>query len=548
MCENSESKTLPNEIQIPEWLDGVGMPNNEFGKNGDYYLQLSNYDIFKKQSGIWERIGNIRGVEGRPGGIGLPGHQGEPGTNGAPGLTGPEGPPGPKGDPGPPGPKGDSGTRGSIWYDGMGFPSEELGLEEDYYLNIWNGEMFSKKSGVWERIGALELSSYASSQLHTHTNMKTLEKITESKINEWDLKETPENAQTKATKALDDSKKYTDSKLSGISGLLGNKLKDTYSSIETDFIEIVQNQMYFNKMSLVKIKDDEISKQFNVCLENNAMIYQYSFISIDDYLMLDECVIKAKATQTSYTMLVGNAPKEFSYLISLFGSESTTNKSWLPKKEAEKTLFKKEEPVLILDGKEQSLASLNLNEEVVISDFKIVQSVYGRDVKENVDLNLVNIMTIHNINMKGKINVTGVADFLEQSTLSKGSALLCPVNKKIFNHLRTGTDDFRYVWDYENDVLQLEDQRYCKNYLFTSDKEEYKDLFIAYRHNSLINNLDFSDADIKHCENTLDCSDKRFISHYINIYNDYVKSDTEKHKWSGDYMIGYIKNSYMLFE
>lgn len=83
MNENEKTMTLTGEVQIPEWLDGVGMPNPEFGKNGDYYLQLSNYDIFKKQSSVWERIGNIRGVEGRPGGIGLPGRQGEPGVNGA---------------------------------------------------------------------------------------------------------------------------------------------------------------------------------------------------------------------------------------------------------------------------------------------------------------------------------------------------------------------------------------------------------------------------------------------------------------------------------
>jgi hypothetical protein len=46
------------------WYDGAYAPDNNLGKNGDHYLDLSTGDIYKKQLGYWEWVGNIKGEKG----------------------------------------------------------------------------------------------------------------------------------------------------------------------------------------------------------------------------------------------------------------------------------------------------------------------------------------------------------------------------------------------------------------------------------------------------------------------------------------------------
>lgn len=107
------------------WYDGVSEPNRFLGENNDYYLQLPNSEIFRKTNGVWIRIGNIRGLKGDRG---YTGNTGENGTNG---------------------------INGSIWCDGVGQPSSNLGNEKDYYLDLDSKDIFSKNSNGWERIGSL---------------------------------------------------------------------------------------------------------------------------------------------------------------------------------------------------------------------------------------------------------------------------------------------------------------------------------------------------------------------------------------------------------
>lgn len=45
-----------------KWYDGIGIPNEDKGRNGDYYLNLSsegNCDIYSKYGDIWHRIGSL---------------------------------------------------------------------------------------------------------------------------------------------------------------------------------------------------------------------------------------------------------------------------------------------------------------------------------------------------------------------------------------------------------------------------------------------------------------------------------------------------------
>ena len=65
-----------------------------------------------------------------------------------PGEPGPPGPQGVAGPPGPPGPQGPAGV-GTVWYNGVGAPSNTLGADGDYYLNDSNGSVYIKVSGSW---------------------------------------------------------------------------------------------------------------------------------------------------------------------------------------------------------------------------------------------------------------------------------------------------------------------------------------------------------------------------------------------------------------
>jgi hypothetical protein len=99
------------------WFSSTGVPREDLGAPSDFYVDLSNGDIWQKINHqgnlVWTVLGNIRGPqgsagpegpEGAPGAAGSSGLPGLPGPTGLPGLTGPPGEIGPQGPAGPPGP------------------------------------------------------------------------------------------------------------------------------------------------------------------------------------------------------------------------------------------------------------------------------------------------------------------------------------------------------------------------------------------------------------------------------------------------------------
>lgn len=56
------------------WLDGTADPTDEQGKNGDFYLNTTSYDIFKKTNDNWNNIGNIKGTDAQVPSIGANGN------------------------------------------------------------------------------------------------------------------------------------------------------------------------------------------------------------------------------------------------------------------------------------------------------------------------------------------------------------------------------------------------------------------------------------------------------------------------------------------
>jgi uncharacterized protein (TIGR02145 family) len=83
------------------WLSGTTAPASTIGKDGDYYLNTANGNVYAKASGAWgAAIANTVGPAGATGAQGAAGPAGATGSIGPQGPAGPAGPQGPKGDPG----------------------------------------------------------------------------------------------------------------------------------------------------------------------------------------------------------------------------------------------------------------------------------------------------------------------------------------------------------------------------------------------------------------------------------------------------------------
>jgi hypothetical protein len=85
-------------------LSGSGAPNSSLGRNGDFYIDFTNDNIYgPKTGGLWGSPTSLIGPQGPQGIQGIQGIQGE---------TGPTGPQGPQGEVGPQGPQGEQGIQG----------------------------------------------------------------------------------------------------------------------------------------------------------------------------------------------------------------------------------------------------------------------------------------------------------------------------------------------------------------------------------------------------------------------------------------------------
>jgi len=61
-------------------ITGSASPTSSLGNNGDIYIQINTGDVYKKTGNTWNLIGNIKGPPGQPGQQGPAGQQGERGT------------------------------------------------------------------------------------------------------------------------------------------------------------------------------------------------------------------------------------------------------------------------------------------------------------------------------------------------------------------------------------------------------------------------------------------------------------------------------------
>lgn len=102
------------------WRDGTGAPANGLGANGDYYLDRTTGDVYVRAAGTYSVVTNIMGPAG------------DDGTDGVDGAS------------------------GSVWRDGSGVPSDSLGVDGDYYLDVVTGDVYGRAGGVYSLIGNLK--------------------------------------------------------------------------------------------------------------------------------------------------------------------------------------------------------------------------------------------------------------------------------------------------------------------------------------------------------------------------------------------------------
>lgn len=108
-----------NESKGTTWLVGKGQPDANVGKAGDLYLDTTTGDVYNKEKETkeWKLVANLKG------------------------------------------PAGENGQDGSIWLEGKGAPSKDVGKSGDLYLDNATGDVYLKsKEEGWKFVTNLQSS------------------------------------------------------------------------------------------------------------------------------------------------------------------------------------------------------------------------------------------------------------------------------------------------------------------------------------------------------------------------------------------------------
>jgi len=171
-----ETETIIERVEVQKGnqiLSGIGAPTETLGNVGDYYLDLSNSNLYgAKTAQGWGNPISLKGIQGdkgEKGDTGATGQKGDKGDTGATGQkgekgdTGATGQKGEKGDTGATGQKGEKGNtgatgqkgdkgdtgtpgqNGSKIYAGIGAPTINIGAVGDWYIDSQNKRLYGPK-------------------------------------------------------------------------------------------------------------------------------------------------------------------------------------------------------------------------------------------------------------------------------------------------------------------------------------------------------------------------------------------------------------------
>ena len=135
-----ETETIIERVEVQKGnqiLSGIGAPTETLGNVGDYYLDLSNSNLYgAKTAQGWGNPISLKGIQGDKGEKGDTGATGQKGDKGDTGATGQKGD---KGDTGTPG------QNGSKIYAGIGAPTINIGVVGDWYIDSQNKRLYGPK-------------------------------------------------------------------------------------------------------------------------------------------------------------------------------------------------------------------------------------------------------------------------------------------------------------------------------------------------------------------------------------------------------------------
>ena len=135
-----ETETIIERVEVQKGnqiLSGIGAPTETLGNVDDYYLDLSNSNLYgAKTAQGWGNPISLKGIQGDKGEKGDTGATGQKGEKGDTGATGQKGD---KGDTGTPG------QNGSKIYAGIGAPTINIGAVGDWYIDSQNKRLYGPK-------------------------------------------------------------------------------------------------------------------------------------------------------------------------------------------------------------------------------------------------------------------------------------------------------------------------------------------------------------------------------------------------------------------
>ena len=328
-----ETETIIERVEVQKGnqiLSGIGAPTETLGNVGDYYLDLSNSNLYgAKTAQGWGNPISLKGIQGdkgEKGDTGATGQKGDKGDTGATGQkgekgdTGATGQKGEKGDTGATGQKGDkgdtgaTGQNGSKIYAGIGAPTINIGAVGDWYIDSQNKRLYGpKEASGWSNEYISLFSSYTLSE-----DKKTLL--------QWnDMSYTSIN--------MNDFKELKDVTIIGPEAFSGNKILT--SIVIGNKVKRISNKAFENckrlKFTTLPNGIERIGEySFAGCISLESLTVPSSIISFatgtfENCPKLKTLIIE-KQTPPTYRSFIGdNGSSYYVFKSNLFTDNKTTN-------------------------------------------------------------------------------------------------------------------------------------------------------------------------------------------------------------------------------
>ena len=328
-----ETETIIERVEVQKGnqiLSGIGAPTETLGNVGDYYLDLSNSNLYgAKTAQGWGNPISLKGIQGDKGekgdtgatgqkgdkgDTGATGQKGEKGDTGATGQKGEKGNTGATGQKGEKGEPGTPGQNGSKIYAGIGAPTINIGAVGDWYIDSQNKRLYGpKEASGWSNEYISLFSSYTLSE-----DKKTLL--------QWnDMSYTSIN--------MNDFKELKDVTIIGPEAFSGNKILT--SIVIGNKVKRISNKAFENckrlKFTTLPNGIERIGEySFAGCISLESLTVPSSIISFatgtfENCPKLKTLIIE-KQTPPTYRSFIGdNGSSYYVFESNLFTDNKTTN-------------------------------------------------------------------------------------------------------------------------------------------------------------------------------------------------------------------------------